>query len=157
MLQPVSLRRGGQPACIGSTWKEGAGGRPLAGGKPIHKMHSSCARGASMHPPHDTWARAARIAALSTRSAARSRRPGPLHYITGGLRAQVPAAPARPPAPGRTVPVGALPAHRVLPERNDGPVILDDVVVVLAIGGQGLGRTRHWRGPEEGSNRWGCW
>lgn len=42
--------------------------------------------------------------------------------------------------------VGALPPHRVLPEGDDGgAVVLDDVVIVLAIWGQGLGRSGHWR------------
>lgn len=59
------------------------------------------------------------------------------------------------PAP---LPVGTLPAHCVLPERDDGPVILDDVVVVLAIWGQGLGRPGHWRTPEDGNKPpWAGW
>lgn len=46
----------------------------------------------------------------------------------------------------------------MLPERDDGPVILDDVVVVLAIWGQGLGRPGHWRTPEDGNKPlWAGW
>ena len=36
--------------------------------------------------------------------------------------------------------------HLVLPEKNDAPLILDNV---LAIWGQGLGQTRHWCTAEE--------
>lgn len=82
-----------------------------------------------------------------------------LHYITGRISARPHrgAPPGMAPVPD-PLPVGTLPAHRVLPERNDGPVILDDVVVVLAIWGQGLGRTRHWRTPEVGDKPlWAGW
>lgn len=80
-----------------------------------------------------------------------------LHYITGGFPRAPAAVPRPPPLPvPAPLPVGTLPAHCVLPERNDGPVILDDVVVVLAIWGQGLGRTRHWRTPEEGNKPLGA-
>lgn len=89
--------------------------------------------------------------------------PGPgqrlLHYITGRISARPRRGPRPAPLPvPDPLPVGTLPAHGVLPERNDGPVILNDVVVVLAIWGQGLGRTRHWRTPEEGNKpRWAGW
>lgn len=71
-----------------------------------------------------------------------------------------PVHPGRaPPAPAEApLPVGALAAHRVLPEGDDGPVVLDDVVVVLAIWGQRLGRTGHWRTREAGNRpRWAGW
>lgn len=48
----------------------------------------------------------------------------------------------------RRLPVGTLPSHCVLPKRDDGAVILDDVVVVLSIWGQRLGRSRHWSAPK---------
>lgn len=42
------------------------------------------------------------------------------------------------------LPVGALAPHRVFPVRDDvGPVVLDDVVVILSIWGKGLGGTGH--------------
>lgn len=45
---------------------------------------------------------------------------------------------------GIGLPVGALAAHCVLSIGNDvGPVVRNDVVVVLSIGGQSLGRTGH--------------
>lgn len=78
---------------------------------------------------------------------------------TGPCNQAIPASALRNgtdrPQPPVPVPVGPLPAHCVLPERNDGPVILDDVVVVLAIWGQGLGRPRHWRSPDRGNTRGG--
>lgn len=78
---------------------------------------------------------------------------------TGPCNQAIPASALRNgtdrPQPPVPVPVGPLPAHCVLPERNDGPVILDDVVVVLAIWGQGLGRPGHWRSPDRGNTRGG--
>lgn len=78
---------------------------------------------------------------------------------TGPCNQAIPASALRNgtdrPQPPVPVPVGPLPAHCVLPERNDGPVILDDVVVVLAIWRQGLGRPRHWRSPDRGNTREG--
>lgn len=45
---------------------------------------------------------------------------------------------------GIGLPVGALAAHCVLSIGNDvGPVVRNDVVVVLSIGGQSLCRTGH--------------
>lgn len=76
---------------------------------------------------------------------------------------RISALPSQGPRPGAALvpaplPVGTLPAYCVLPERNDGPVILDDVVVVLAIWGQGLGRPRHWRTPKKGNKPlWAGW
>lgn len=56
VLQAISLWRKGKNCLhFSSMWKESDGGRPLAGGKPIHEMLSICNREASVHTQHDTW------------------------------------------------------------------------------------------------------